>query len=333
MAHAQMPASSTTCFSKDDIVEAITDNARNNFNKVIGLPYFCGGSESSPSVPNLKCITSAHSWIVDIENRTRTNWDDEGRIELAKQYALDSAYTHINHCATKHKLDWANVKKAFLEIYPEDRSLPSLMHELSSVTRRPRETLTELYIRIEGIVEQLEALKPTGKDVYSDMFVSIIINALPKDFSYILTEVDMKIPLTVYKKALKYVASHPNLQLTDVAIRKEMSKGIPVNSITPQEAPVYQTLTGKNKTYCQRCGLNNHDTQHCRASECFRCHRFGHTSRYCKIQIPQWRRPAVTCFSCGMFGHTNRQCRNVPWYLPQGKSINFVKKKTPIHHW
>ena len=94
------------------------------------------------------------------------------------------------------------------------------MHELSSVTRKPRETLTEFYIRIEGIVEQLEALKPTGKDVYSDMFVSIIINALPKDFSYILTETDMKIPLTVYKKALKYVASHPNLQLTDVAIRK-----------------------------------------------------------------------------------------------------------------
>ena len=90
-AQAQSPSSSNTCFSKHDIVEAITDNVRNNFNKVIGLPYFCGGSESSPSAPNLKCITSAHSWIVDIENRTRTNWDDEGRIELAMQYALDNA--------------------------------------------------------------------------------------------------------------------------------------------------------------------------------------------------------------------------------------------------
>ena len=131
------------------------------------------------SAPNLKCITSAHSWIVDIENRTRANRDDEGRIELAKQYALDppfltlgsrsqlgspsvfpgvantskyqtwsilnsqmflaytyttklvgswsclemhdwgrlkkrfgttaldSAYTHINHCASKYKLDLA----------------------------------------------------------------------------------------------------------------------------------------------------------------------------------------------------------------------------------
>ena len=77
----------------------------------------------------------------------------------------------------------------------------------------------------------------------------------------------MKIPLTVYKKVLKYVASHPSLQLMDVAIRKEMSKGIPVNSITPQETPVHQTTTGRNKTYCQRCGLINHDTQHCRPSD------------------------------------------------------------------
>ena len=69
MAQAQSPSSISTCFSKDDIVEAITDNARNNFNKVIGLPYFCGRSESSLA-PKLKCITSAHSWIVDIENRT-----------------------------------------------------------------------------------------------------------------------------------------------------------------------------------------------------------------------------------------------------------------------
>ena len=94
------------------------------------------------------------------------------------QYALDSACTHINHCASKYKLDWTNVKKAFVEKYPEDCSLPSLMHELSSVTRRTRETLTELYIRIKGIVEQSESLKPTGKEVYSDMFVSIFYKCI-----------------------------------------------------------------------------------------------------------------------------------------------------------
>ena len=48
----------TTCFNKEDITEGITDNARNYLSIVIGLPYFCGGDESSPSAPNLKCTTS-----------------------------------------------------------------------------------------------------------------------------------------------------------------------------------------------------------------------------------------------------------------------------------
>ena len=65
---------------------------------------------------NKMYITSAYSWIVDIENRTQSNWDEEGRIELAKQYSLDSAYTRINHCASKYKLDWANVKVIFRNI-------------------------------------------------------------------------------------------------------------------------------------------------------------------------------------------------------------------------
>ena len=95
------------------------------------------------------------------------------------------------------------------------------MAELSAVTRKQGETLTELFIRIENLVAKLEKLKPTGKEVYDDMFVSIFLNALPKDFSYILQEADLKKPLTVYKKALKYVASHTHLKLNDEAVRKE----------------------------------------------------------------------------------------------------------------
>ncbi len=308
------------CISTGEIAEAITDNAKNNFSKVIGLPYFCGGEEKSQTVPNVKCISSAHTWIQDIDNRTRTNWTDEGKIELAKQYALDSAYTHVTHCATKHQNDWDEVKRSFLEIYPEDRSLPSLISELSAVTRQPRETITELFIRVEGIVAKLEAMKPTGKEVYNDIFVSIIVNALPKDFSYVLADADMKKPLLVYKKALKYVASHPNIQLHDAAVRKE-NRVTPVNAVTvntvTQDHAVYRPQNNKNNMHCQRCGRDNHTTQNCRAIECFRCHKWGHFARQCTVKLPSWERQMITCFICGVPGHTNRECTsNTRRYTP-----------------
>ena len=313
----------TACISPEEIAEAITDNSKNNFAKVIGLPYFCGGSEKSQTSPHLKCITSAHQWIKDIDNRTIGNWDDEGRVELAKTYALDSAYVHINHCALKHKRVWKDVKEAFLEIYPEERTLPSLMAELSSVTRKPGETLTELYIRVETLIAKLEALKPAGKEVFDDLFTSILIEALPKDFSYILQEAELKKPLTVYKKALKYVASHPNTQLSDAAVRKEKQTSV---NVVSEEKQVGDTSTPKPPAFrykirCQRCNLTNHTTQNCRASECFRCHQYGHIARYCTVRTPQMYRPTVTCYTCGMIGHTNRECRSGQWSQ---------KKKTPM---
>lgn len=327
---------SPPCISTGDIAVAITDNAKNNFAKVIGLPYFCGGEERSQTVPNVKCATSAHAWIKDLENRTRTNWTDDGKIELAKQYALDSAYTHMIHCATKYQNNWNEVKTSFLEIYPEDRSLPSLISELSSVTRQPRETITELFIRVEGIVAKLETMKPAGKEVYNDIFVSIIVNALPKDFAYVLADADMKKPLSVYKKALKYVASHPNIQLNDAAIRKE-NKVIPVNAVSvstvTQESTGYRPQTNKYNQYCQRCGRDNHNTQQCRAIECFRCHKWGHFARQCTVNLQPWTRPPVTCFNCGIQGHTNRECtrRNITGQTQQKKTPTYYQRITTMN--
>ena len=313
-------ADSTHCLTSEEIAEAITDNTKNNFSRVVGLPYFCGGAVKSQTAPHLKCATSAQSWIRDLENRTQTNWDENGRIELAKSYALDSAYTHLVHCATKHKNVWEDVKKTFLEIYPDERSLPGLMGELSAVTRQPGETLTELYIRLQTLIDKLEELKPAGKEVYEDMFVSIFLTALPKDFSYILQDADLKKPLAVYKKALKYVASHPNLRLTDAEIRKERQHHTVNAVINENKTPILNQrapLGSRPKMRCQKCHLTNHNTQNCRAIECFRCHQYGHSSRNCRTRLP------VTCYACGMYGHIDRECRNTQW----------PHKKKTSNHW
>jgi len=90
------------------------------------------------------------------------------------------------------------------------------------VTHQLSEILTELYIRLETIIDKLEKLKPTSMEVYEDMFVSIFLNALPKDLTFTLQEAYLKKTLADNKNPLKYVTSHPNLHLTVAAVRKEV---------------------------------------------------------------------------------------------------------------
>lgn len=51
-------------------------------------------------------ISNVHIWILDLENSIKENWNDDGRIELAKQHVLDRAYIHLTHCVLKHAHDW-----------------------------------------------------------------------------------------------------------------------------------------------------------------------------------------------------------------------------------
>lgn len=146
----------------------------------------------------------------------------------------------------------------YFRIYLEDRSLSSLMRELPSVKRKPGENLTELVIRIEGIVEKLENVKPGGKEVHDYMFLSIFLNALPKDSSFFFSFCihftgGRSGKKTVYKKSLKHVASHPSLQLTDASVRKE-NQGITVNSVSvPKSTAVTHQSTIRKMLPRQRC--------------------------------------------------------------------------------
>ena len=311
----------TGCIGTEEIAEAITSNTKNNFSKIVGLPYFCGGEEKSQTAPHLRCTKDAHQWVKEIESHTQTNWDDSGRIQLAKNQALDSAFTHLSLCVQKEGQNWNQVKRSFLEIYPEEKSLAGLMSELSAVVRKSGETLTELYIRIEGLVSQLETLKPGGIEVYNDMFTSIFLNALPKDFSYVLQEADLKKPLKVYKKALKFVASHPQYKLTDSVVRQEKKQT--VNVIGTNLPDTRPTPTAPSKK-CQRCGLSNHYTSQCYAPQCFTCHQVGHTSRTCRM--PSQRRSIPTCFYCGIPGHIITQCRK------KKKTSMYQQHTNPTQH-
>ncbi|XP_045105138.1 uncharacterized protein LOC123500495 [Portunus trituberculatus] len=133
------------------------------------------------------------------------------------------------------------------------------------------------------------------------------------------------------QKALKYVASHPSLQLHDAAVRKE-NRVVPVNAVTVNAVTTDHTMyrpQNVRNIHCQRCGRNNHTIQNCRTIECFRCHKWGHFASQCTVKlppIPPRARPTVTCFTCGVQGHASKDCMNnsrrYTTYQTQKKNAN-----------
>ena len=87
-----------TVVKNTDLADVIAVNSRNNYGKIVGLKCFCGGRETHADYPNAICERSVVQWVADIEARTADNWTEEGRIQIAKQYALGPAFKCI--CAT-----------------------------------------------------------------------------------------------------------------------------------------------------------------------------------------------------------------------------------------
>ena len=88
----------TALIGSQDLAQLISNTSKDNFSKAQGLLYFCGGYDKYGKDPIYICEPSVTKWIGDIENRTRINWSEMGRIELCKQYALGAARTFVISC-------------------------------------------------------------------------------------------------------------------------------------------------------------------------------------------------------------------------------------------
>ncbi|XP_023772831.1 uncharacterized protein LOC111921486 [Lactuca sativa] len=78
-----------------------------------------------------------------------------------------------------------------------------------------------------------------------------------------------------------------------------------------------------NLPKCNKCNYHHH--RECREMMCTRCNRKGHTTKYCRTQLPQNQMPnnnnnnnnnntkdgaSYTCCGCRKTGHFRRKCPN-----------------------
>ncbi len=122
---AQQPDTSEkppVVLTQQDFKALLSRHTKNYSSCAQGLKYFCGGEERYTAYPSLPCHTNPRDFFTDLESRTQLNWDETGKLELAKQYCLGSARVLLENVIANHGQDYDLVKEGFLKLFPDNVS-------------------------------------------------------------------------------------------------------------------------------------------------------------------------------------------------------------------
>ena len=216
----------TTIMKSKDLAQIITDITKDNLARVQGLLYFCGGEARYGKDPEHTRGISASQWVEDLEARTKFNFTDEGKIELAKQYTVGTAIKVIMTVLQQGGYSWVAVKAKIVEVFPEEKDFANYRYELSNARRLPGETITEFYVRTDSLMQNLIKMDP-GCIVYVKQDqVAAFRKALLPAFDSCLHGPKKKEPAEVYNHALHFVRNDPRCKLSDSNLRKEVKQSV-----------------------------------------------------------------------------------------------------------
>ncbi|KAK4300201.1 hypothetical protein Pmani_027589 [Petrolisthes manimaculis] len=233
------PTSTNTVVNTADLSDIIRNNTKNNYARINTLFHFCGGRDKHPEFPHLICEKNAVKWLEEIDSRTRDNWDDLGRIELATQYTLGSAHDYIKRVVKDAGTppSWEEVKRRFRRIYPNEITEDNLRVKLGEAKRGVGETLTDFFIRLDTVGGTLAEKSPTHKEVDTRLVANKFIKCLPLAFRTYIEEDDMKDPTKVFLKAMKLVNNNPQCKLSDADVYRETKQTVNV-VVEPNKIPM-----------------------------------------------------------------------------------------------
>ncbi|KAK4304066.1 hypothetical protein Pmani_023980 [Petrolisthes manimaculis] len=268
---------STSSVSNQQLSDLITNKLRNDYSKITSLLHYCGGTARHPDHPNFACETSAKEWIKDIDAKTKSNWTDEGRIELAEQYLLGQAKTEFRIIIDELKTNatWDNVKAQMLEIFPEGPNFDTIMRNLGEATREIGETLRGYYIRLHDMYNELTKKQAAHSQVFKNMYLLRFYSALPPLFQNNITSDERADGTKLLRKAIKLAATYPASKLRDEDVSKEKAttERVHVVATPPQGAMANQASPNKHWKESRTC---------------FVCKKPGHIARNCYKKQNNW---------------------------------------------
>ena len=266
--------------------------------------------------------------MADLESRTKFNFTDEGRIELAKQYMIGPAKEVLESALLINGYDWEGVKEKIQEIYAEEYDFIKYRKALYSAKRRQGETIREFYVRTDLLMQNLIKMDPDCTVYVNQDQIETFKAALPPAFESCLSGSKRKIPAEVYRCAIRFIRNNPQYKLTDEDLRKEVKQTVNMAMSTTSPTKTKPEEKKENRITssikCYNCQGLGHIARHCRkkGTRCENCGLNNHRTRDCR------RAPRRQCMNCGLNNHYTIDCRRTR-YQPeqqQKKNYNFKTK-------
>ena len=147
----------------------------------------------------------------------------------------------------------------------------NLLEQLTSLSLKPTEEMTDYLIRAETLSSSLEV---AGEKISEKLLVSVVLKGLPDSYEYFKTVHDFSktpTPFSDLKKALKNFADSQKL------------KDCGNSSNTKSEAALFVSRENSKKFSgkCFRCNKSGHMKSSCTVKQCSFCKKFGHNESKC----------------------------------------------------
>ena len=315
---------------------------KNNFSKLVNVPFYCGGPITFNDKPDIKCEAHVVNWLKEIQAKTPDiSWDETGRIEVAVQYSLGPAHTIA--LTIKEALPstsgskWKKFSDEFIKYFPSDRTVDKVMAEMTKISKISSESYLMFYSKLTKLAAELTKLG-LPEPAVTPLVVARFLESAPVSFTMHIKESDRTDTQKLWSKFLIYIQRHPELEQAEkegTGIKRQ------INAIKPKETANRQTSqparnvshnTGPTARFggpgrngerkCNRCGILGHVSTYCRmpvnriynfsrgphmpGMQCHRCHGYSHTARFCTTP---WENIVATFYGAQGY-HKNYQGYN-----------------------
>jgi len=264
--------------------------------KAFDIPYFVSsGIDKHPSVAQTVC-PDAGSWLAIIEARCpRSEWTDEGLINVVVKYALDSAAAAAQLCKTQNPRNWIAFKETFLKYFPKSSSLDVTLTELETTKIREGENLENYNVRLQVLVAKAMSIDPTKEPLVRYLAGRRFVKIFPPPFAQRLSDSQYVRHGELLAQGLEYMKQHPEAKL--VYEEQVNNKKVRVNALpqrtTESHGTEYNNQSKMNMAPTHR-GLMQHQSGPQPSTSSFR--EFSH-----KRKLP-------FCTFCKKTGHDIDTC-------------------------